>query len=89
MHVIGAIGCLGLIYHGIKRGAFKKEDVAEWVRRCLRAVILKHGGPVILVLDNAPYHSGIEDILSETEFQDCRFLRLSLYSPVFNLIENV
>ncbi len=59
------------------------------MRRCLRAAIEKHGSPVVIVIDNAPCHSSMEEILNEEEFIGNRILRLSPYSPMFNPIENI
>ena len=52
--------------------------------------MLKHGGPVALVIDNAPCHSGVEEALMQYEhLLDCQILRLSPYSSMFNPVENV
>ena len=48
-----------------------------------------HGGPVVLIVDNALCHSGVEEVLQIKEFNQCRILRLAPYSPMFNLIENI
>ena len=45
--------------------------------------------PVVMVVDNAPYHSNIEEVFSEEEFLGCEVLRLGPYSPMFNPIEQV
>ena len=43
----------------------------------------------MVILDNAPCHSRIVEILLEKEFKDHKFLRLAPYSPMFNPIEHV
>ena len=47
------------------------------------------GGPVVMVVDNVPCHSNIEEVFSEEEFLGCEVLRLGPYSPMFNPIEQV
>ena len=89
IHVVGCIGSLGLIHYEVRRGSFKKDSAQEWVKSCLRIAREKYGRPVVLVLDNAPCHSQIEDILDEEEFKDHRILRLGPYSPMLNPIEHV
>ncbi len=49
----------------------------------------KHGSFVVIVIDNIPCHSVMEEILNEEEFIGSRVLRLSHYSPMFNPIENI
>ena len=89
IHVIGGISSLGVIHYEIRRGSFKKEQARAWVKECLRQARRKHCGPVVLVIDNAPCHSGIEEVLLDPEFSDHRILRLAPYSPMFNPIESV
>ena len=89
IHVIGCISNLGLLHSQVKRGSFKKVDAIEWITACLGKAMIKHGGPVVLVLDNAPCHSGVESEVLQNEFASCTILRLSPYSPMFNPIENI
>ena len=42
-----------------------------------------------MVIDNAPCHSGLENVFEEPEFSDNHLLRLGPYSPMFNPMENV
>ena len=46
-------------------------------------------GPVVMVVDNSPCHSNIEEVFSEEEFLGCEVLRLGPYSPMFNPIDQV
>ena len=89
IHVIGAIASLGLIHLEVKRGSFKKEDAKLWMKTCLEQAMQKYGQPVVLVMDNAPCHSKVEDDILTDGLSDCEILRLSPYSPMFNPIENV
>ena len=54
-----------------------------------KAIENKARGFVVLVIDNAPCHSNIEEILEEEEFREHKILRLAPYSPILNPIENV
>ena len=54
-----------------------------------KAAKRQYGGPVVMVVDNAPCHSNIEEVFSEEEFLGCEVLRLGPYSPMFNTIEQV
>ena len=55
----------------------------------LKKLQRQYGGPVVMVVDNAPYHSNIEEVFSEEEFLWCEVLRLGPYSPMFNPIKQV
>ena len=87
--VIGCIGPHGLVYHEIQRESFRKESAQSWMREYLRAAKRQYGGPVVMVVDNAPCPSNIEEVFSEEEFLGCEVLRLGPYSPMFNPIEQV
>ena len=90
IHIIGGISSLGWMTYDVKRGSIKKPDAIEWMKFCLSAAMLKHGGPVALIIDNAPCHSRVEQsILEDERYKDCVLLRLSPYSPMFNPIEHV
>ena len=77
------------MYHEIQRGSFRKESAQFWMRECLRAAKRQCRGPVVMVVDNAPCHSNIEEVFSEEEFLGCEVLTLGPYSPMFNPIEQV
>lgn len=89
IHVIGCISNNGLIHHKIKRGSFKKEDVKEWTRECLRKANEIYERGVVLVIDNAPCHTSIEEVVEEDEFRQHQIFRLAPYSPMLNPIEKV
>ena len=42
---------------------------------------------LVMITDNAPCHSSIEEIFQENEFDIHRLLRLGPYSPMLNAIE--
>ena len=91
LHIIGAVSATGLVCWERRRGAFKKEDCRDWLRRCLRECAV-HGhlmDNVVIVLDNAPAHSQLEVLSNEEEFAGISFCRLAPYSPMLNPIEHV
>ena len=49
IYVIASISTLGVIYYEIRKGAFKKPNAKDWMRRFLRAATIKHGEPVVIV----------------------------------------
>ena len=87
--IIGAIGHRGLIYHEIVRGSFTKDRAQEWFRCCLRRAKEVYGSGVVMVIDNAPCHNGLETVFQEDEFLDHTLLRLAPYSPMLNPSENL
>ncbi|OWZ12694.1 hypothetical protein PHMEG_00014101 [Phytophthora megakarya] len=89
---IHAFACIyedGLAYSEKRFGSFNSEKCNELIRRLLmhikRATPL---GNMVLVADNAPCHSSIEEVFEEDAFADAEFLRLGPYSPMLNPIEN-
>ena len=87
VHLIGCISSIGLIHHEVRRGSLKKEDATECFRECLRRVNEIYNSIVVLVLDNAPCHAGIDEVIQEEEFRMHFILRLAPYSPMLNPIE--
>jgi len=91
IHIIGAISQNGLEYWEKRRGNYKKEEAANFVRRLIRTLV-GNGTPlinVVVICDNAPCHSNIEDLLQEPEFNGAKIVRLGPYSPQLNPIEAV
>ena len=78
-----------MVHFTLKRGAYKKENAQTWIKECLRKGKTIHKQPVVIVIDNAPCHNGLEDIFREDEFKEDELLRLAPYSPMFNPIENI
>lgn len=87
IHLIGCIGISGLIHYELRRGSFKKPEANEFVKQCLRNAQNIYQEPVVMVIDNAPCHSSIEEVFAEEEFFHHRLIRLSPYSPMLNPIE--
>lgn len=88
VHVIGAISQTGLVYWERRRGSFTKDDCKDWLRRMLRA-----SGQAMerlaVVCDNAPCHTGLEEVMDEEEFLGASLIRLGPYSAPLNPIEEV
>ncbi|RHY18143.1 hypothetical protein DYB32_010431 [Aphanomyces invadans] len=83
----------------VKRTTSKGENVQViarigrgglYVRELLRVLVQYLSlDDVVVVLDNAPCHSGVEDEFVATEFGKPTVLRLGPYSPMLNPFENV
>ncbi|EGZ26897.1 hypothetical protein PHYSODRAFT_473553 [Phytophthora sojae] len=66
------------------------EAANETVRAMLRDQATRGPlGNIVVVLDNAPCHTNVEDVFEEPEFAEAECLRLGPYSPMLNGIENV
>ena len=89
IHLKGCISSYGWIQRKIKRGSFKKKEAQEWVKGRLNTAQEIFNRPVVLVIDNAPAHSALEDILEDVEIGENKILRLVPYSPMLNPIERV
>lgn len=87
IHTIGCIGNMGLIHHEIRRGSFKKPELKEFIRQCLQNAQNLYESAVVMIMDNAPCHSTIEEVFQENDFVHHHLLRLSPYSPMLNPIE--
>ena len=92
IHIIGAMTSTGICYWERRRGAYKKDNCREWLRRCLRFCNENHNinyEDVIVILDNAPVHSQLETVFNEEEFTGGAVCRLAPYSPMLNPIEHI
>ena len=89
VHMIAAISQQRLHRFERKRGHFRGEDAKEWLRGLLRE--LRADGyamnQLVIVADNAPCHSQLEQVSSEEEFSDVTIIRLAPYSAPMNPIE--
>lgn len=75
-----------------RRGSFRHETANRFIHELLDAMLQRGVDltTVVLVVDNAPCHSRIEQALtSYTRGPQASLLRLSPYSPMLNPIENV
>ena len=85
LHIIGAISANGLVKFTIKRGSFNAELYKEWMRELLRELSDNNDErSYVVVCDNAPCHTHLEEVFHHQDFQ---LVRLGPYSPALNPIE--
>ena len=89
VHLIGAIGPNGFKEFQLMRGSFTNESANDFVRSVIRKARDHYNMNVCIVIDNAPCHSRVENILNESEFYGSTILRLGPYSPMLNPIEQL
>ena len=91
LHLIAGITNTGLINAKTKRGSFKWTDANNWLREILEHY--RNQGHdmqnVVVVCDNAPCHSKLEDVMQEEPFVGVNLLRLAPYSCMLNPIEGI
>src|SRR5271167_3165636 len=88
IHLIGVVSGESVLKFTIRRGAFKSVDCNEWVATLLQDYA-RNGGNLdnmVLICDNAPCHSRLENVFNGTGAQ---LLRLGPYSPMLNPLENL
>lgn len=88
VHLIGAITAAGVVTMDRQRGSFTAETANNWIRQVMD--IWQNQGnqleDLVIVCDNAPCHSHLEEAINET---NATLLRLAPYSPMLNPIENI
>ncbi|XP_036357329.1 uncharacterized protein LOC115209547 isoform X1 [Octopus sinensis] len=89
IHMIGAVCQAGSIDFQRTRGSYRSDSCNVWVRDLLQNVIGNGTSceQIVMVTDNAPCYSDLENVLSE--FQGATLLRLAPYSPMLNPVEGV
>ncbi|CAI2737197.1 unnamed protein product, partial [Dicrocoelium dendriticum] len=89
VHLVGAMTKDALIAFSVLRGSYNKQRCAQWLRQLLDT----QGADVIerclLICDNAPCHTDLENLFQEEQYRSGRLLRLSPYSPALNPIEGI
>ena len=88
IHLIGAISSAGVVAMEHRRGSFKAEVANVWVEGLLQRWV-EMGNPLedlVVVCDNAPCHSRLENVVEGTP---ATLLRLGPYSPMLNPIETI
>ncbi|KAK1945605.1 hypothetical protein P3T76_002653 [Phytophthora citrophthora] len=89
IHVIACVSEDGLAYSEKRFGSFTSVKCNEFIYRLLRRISKSIPlDDAVLVCDNAPCHSSVENVFVEDEFQGAKLLRLAPYSPMLNPIEN-
>ena len=88
IHLIGAISMTGVLKMTTKRGSFNAETANEWVIDLLHQWVQTGNRleELVVVVDNAPCHSRIENVFVDVP---AKLLRLGPYSPMLNPIENI
>jgi hypothetical protein len=86
--VVACISENGLEYSEKWFGAFTSEKCNEFICHLLGHIARTNPlENVVIAVDNAPYHTNVEDVFDETEFTEAKLLRRGPYSPIFNPIE--
>ena len=85
LHCIGAMSSTELVYFSTRRGALKSCDFNEWIEQLIVKCEEKHIRNPTFVIDNAPAHAKVENVLENHE--NVEVLRLAPYSYLLNPIE--
>ena len=88
VHVVCAVSAYQMIHTTRRRGAFKSDAAKAWVLEMLER--LPPGvrvDSVVLVCDNAPCHSKLEECV--TDHPGLIVCRLGPYSPMLNPVETI
>ena len=86
VYVVCAVSAYQMIHTTRRRGTFKFDAAKAWVLEMLEHLPPQvRIGSVVLVCDNAPYHSKFEECVNVN--LGLTFCRLRLYSPILNSVE--
>uniref|UniRef100_A0A6A7FWY1 Tc1-like transposase DDE domain-containing protein n=1 Tax=Hirondellea gigas TaxID=1518452 RepID=A0A6A7FWY1_9CRUS len=85
LHCIGAMSSSALVLFTTRRGAFKANDCLQWFRDLVDACEGQGIHNPTFIIDNAPTHCRLENIIQE--FPHVKLLRLAPYSYLLNPIE--
>ena len=80
--LIGAMTSSHLVLFTNRRGSFKGRDFKEWRRELIEQC---NSPGIMRVVDSAPAHSNVEEIVEEINIQ---LLRIAPYSHLLNLFFN-
>ena len=86
VHLIGAISIDGVLKYTIKRGSFTADLCRTWMEELIESLPTAMGEGYVVVCDNAPCHSRLESVFTNSTVQ---LLRLGPYSPALNPIEHI
>lgn len=88
VHLIGGITSAGVVLMQRKRGSYTAVLANTWLEELLHRweELGNELLDLVIVCDNAPCHSRLEEVVNGTE---ARLLRLGPYSPMLNPIENI
>lgn len=89
MHVIACISADGLMYWERRFGNYRAPDCKRFLWRQMDHMKTQVSlADAVIFMDNAPAHSGVEDVFQEEAYRETTLLRLRAYSPMLNPIEN-
>ena len=93
VHMLGGISMDGLMFFERLRGAVRMEEYRQWLESLLVCMRDEKSIPlstVVVVIDNAPSHSRVEEIKRIQDFRNVEILRLAPYSSSpLNAIEHM
>lgn len=90
IHVIACASEDRLEYYESRFGSFTAEAFNEFVAHLLHHISLSHDlSEIVLVVDNAPYHANVHDVLHDNDLAPAVILKLGPYSPMLNPIESM
>lgn len=85
--IVAALSAAGVLHWSYHRGSFRKINFKEWMVDLLNKITHERQwslDEIVVVIDNAPVHSGIENT---PEMEGVCFLRLAPYSAPLNPVE--
>lgn len=85
LHCIGAMTCSKVVLFTVRRGSYNAEDCKQWFQQLIEECHLQGLQNPTFIVDNAPAHSRLEDLLDENPH--VQILRLAPYSYLLNPIE--
>ena len=88
IHVIGGISAAGVVIMERRRGSFTTDAANAWMTSLLEHWVNggNHLDDLVIVCDNAPCHSRLENVIAGS---GATLLRLAPYSPMLNPIESI
>lgn len=88
IHLIGGISAAGVVLIERRRGSFNSQAANRWLESLM--ISWENAGnrlhDLVIVCDNAPCHSRLEEVTNNTPVI---LLRLAPYSPMLNPIETI
>ena len=93
IHIVGAMSSDGVFFLDNQEGSNNKETFKEHMKNIISAAAARYtpGSKLVIVIDNAPCHRGIEQVNFDEVRGDheVQILRLAPYSFLLNPIEKV
>lgn len=88
VHLIGAISSSSVVWMERQRGSFDSQRAKQFIQTVINQweALGNNANDLVIIFDNAPSHSKIEEAVQGT---GAIALRLGPYSPMLNPIENI